>query len=63
MKYIYFLLLTTLSSCENKQVYKTYKKVGDLVDEAKLVYDSAIIDLKLMHLKKDSLLSTYFSKK
>jgi hypothetical protein len=62
MKYIYFFILITLSSCENKQVYSTYKKASNLINEAKLMYDSAIIDLKLTTFKNDSLPSVYFPK-
>jgi hypothetical protein len=69
MKYIYFFILITLSSCENKQVYSTYKKANNLINEAsnlineaKLMYDSAIIDLKLTTFKNDSLPSVYFPK-
>jgi hypothetical protein len=62
MKYIYFFILITLSSCENKQVYSTYKKASNLINEAKLMYDSAIIDLKLTTFKNDSLPSVYFLK-
>jgi hypothetical protein len=63
MKYIYFFLLVIiLSSCDNKQVYDTYKEVDDLLNEAKLLHDSATKDLELIHLKNDSLIDIYFPK-
>ena len=63
MKYIYFFILVVLSSCDNKQVYDTYKEVDYLMNKTKALHDSAIKDLELIHSKNDSLIDIYFPTK
>lgn len=60
MKYIYFFILVVLSSCDNKQVYDTYKEVDYLMNKTKALHDSAMKDLELIHSKNDSLINIYF---